>query len=92
MKVILNKAGIRDEDLQDFDTAYDENVGEEGKIQASNVTAKAKLEIHTPDISIRISPNRSDLIEERMIDGRRCLVIPITDELTVNGIRISQMS
>ena len=92
VKVILNKAGIRDEDLQDFDTAYDENVGEEGKIQASNVTAKTKLEIHTPDISIRISPDRSDLIEERIIDGRRCLVIPITDELTVNGIRISQLS
>ena len=83
---------MEEEKLQNFDTVYDENIGEGGKIQASNVTAKSKLDIHTPDISIRISPDRSDLIEERIIDGRRCLVIPITDELTVNGIRISQMS
>ena len=91
VKVILSKAGVEEEKLQNFDTVYDENVGEDGKIQASNVTAKTKLDIHTPDISIRISPDRSDLIEERIIDGRRCLVIPVTDELTVNGIRISQM-
>lgn len=91
VKVILSKAGVEEEKLQNFDTVYDENVGEDGKIQASNVAAKTKLDIHTPDISIRISPDRSDLIEERIIDGRRCLVIPVTDELTVNGIRISQM-
>ncbi len=91
VKVILSKAGVEEEKLQNFDTVYDENVGEDGKIQASNVTAKTKLDIHTPDISIRISPDRSDLIEERIIDGRRCLVIPVTDELTVNGIRISQV-
>ena len=90
VKVILSKAGVKEDDLQDFDTVYDENVGEEGRIQAANVMAASKIEVHTPDIRINVSPDRSDLIEERMIDGRRCLVIPITDELTVNGIRISQ--
>ena len=91
VKVILSKAGAEDDDLRDFDTVYDENVGEDGRIQAANVMSRTKFEVHTPDITISMSPDRTDLIEERMIDGRRCLVIPVTDELTVNGIRISQM-
>ena len=91
VKVILNKAGVEDDSLKDFDTVYDENVGEDGRIQAANVMPRTKFEVHTPDITISVSPDRTDLIEERMIDGRRCLVIPVTDELTVNGIRISQM-
>lgn len=91
VKVILSKAGAEDDDLRDFDTVYDENVGEDGRIQAANVMSRTKFEVHTPDITISVSPDRTDLIEERMIDGRRCLVIPVTDELTVNGIRISQM-
>lgn len=91
VKVILSKAGAEDDDLRDFDTVYDENVGEDGRIQAANVMPRTKFEVHTPDITISVSPDRTDLIEERMIDGRRCLVIPVTEELTVNGIRISQM-
>lgn len=91
VKVILSKAGAEDDDLRDFDTVYDENVGEDGRIQAANVMSRTKFKVHTPDITISVSPDRTDLIEERMIDGRRCLVIPVTDELTVNGIRISQM-
>ena len=91
VKVILSKAGAEDDDLRDFDTVYDENVGEDGRIQAANVMPRTKFEVHTPDITISVSPDRTDLIEERMIDGRRCLVIPVTDKLTVNGIRISQM-
>lgn len=92
VKVILNKAGITDDKLEDFDSVYEENVGEDGRIQASNIMARSKFEVHTPDITITVSPERSDLVEEKIIDGRRCLVIPITDELLVNGIRIAQKS
>ena len=92
VKVILNKAGITDDKLEDFDSVYEENVGEDGRIQAANIMARSKFEVHTPDITITVSPERSDLVEEKIIDGRRCLVIPITDELLVNGIRIAQKS
>ena len=90
VKVILNKAGIAEDQMEDFDSVYEENVGEGGRIQASNIIARRKFEVHTPDITITVSPERSDLVEEKIIDGRRCLVIPITDELLVNGIRIAQ--
>ena len=39
-------------------------------------------------VNIQVSPDRADLVEQRIIDGRPCLVIPITDEVQVNGIRV----
>ena len=35
-----------------------------------------------------MSPDRADLVERRIIDGRPCLVIPITDQVQVNGITV----
>ena len=37
---------------------------------------------------IRVSPDRADLVETRIIDGRQCLVIPVDDHIEVNGINV----
>ena len=43
----------------------------------------------TPDVVVKVNPERADLVETREIDGRRCLVIAIDDHLEVNGIEIN---
>ena len=48
------------------------------------------FEVKSPDVKITVSASRTDLIETRMIDGREYIVIPVTDEVEVNGIRIRQ--
>ena len=45
-----------------------------------------KFEIKTPDIVIQVNPERADLVETRMIDGRQCLVIGVDEHVEVNGI------
>lgn len=88
VRVILSKAGVAQDDMESLEAAYEENIGKDSRIVAENVRAKTKFEVHTPDVTITISPDRTDLIETREIDGRRCLVIPITDEVLVNGIHV----
>ena len=87
VRVILSRAGVAEDTLESLEEVYGENIGD-SMILASNVRAKAKFEVHTPDVTITVRPDRADLVETREIDGRRCLVIPITDEVTVNGIRV----
>ena len=41
------------------------------------------------DVKISIDSSRADLIETRMIDGIEYILIPVTDNVEVNGIRIS---
>lgn len=55
---------------------------------AANVVNTRKFEIKTPDIVIQVNPERTDLVETREIDGRKCLVIELNDEVEVNGITI----
>ena len=38
---------------------------------------------------IKVNPERMDLVETRVIDGRACLVIPVDDYLEVNGMPVS---
>ena len=41
---------------------------------------------------INVSPERADLVETRIIDGRKCLVIPMEDNVAVNGIRVTMQT
>lgn len=38
-----------------------------------------------------MNPDRADLVETRIIDGRQCLVIPVDDHIEVNGINVRTM-
>ena len=55
---------------------------------ASNITNARKFNIETPDVVIKVNPDRTDLVETRIIDGRQCLVITVNDHIEVNGINI----
>ena len=47
-----------------------------------------KFEVKTPNITIQVNPERTDLLETRMIDGKTYLLIEITDSVEVNGINV----
>ena len=55
---------------------------------AANIAETRKFNIETPDIVIKVNPDRADLIETREIDGRQCLVIAVDDHIEVNGINV----
>ncbi len=56
---------------------------------ASNVVDTRKFNIQTPDVVIKVNPDRTDLVESKIINGRHCLVIEVNDHIEVNGINIS---
>ena len=46
------------------------------------------LEIRTPNVKIQVSPEFSDLIETRIIDGVKYIVIRASDGIEVNGVNV----
>ncbi len=85
---MLLESGIPQEKLERFDVSYEEIIGENEVLVAANITNTKKFSIESPDITIRVNPSRTDLIETRMIDGIQCLVIAMTDHIEVNGVPI----
>ena len=58
---------------------------------ASNLVNTRRFEIKTPLITIQVSPEYADLVETRIVDGKKCLVITVDDNVTVNGIPAKTM-
>ena len=91
VKKIFEQSGVPAEKMENFDRNYEENAGEKTSLLASNIAETRKFNIETPDIIIKVNPDRADLVETRIIDGRQCLVIPVDDHIEVNGINVRTM-
>lgn len=88
IKRLLEKSGASEEQMSAFDREFEDVMGEQKTVLASNIASTRTFQIETPDVIVKVNPERSDLVETREIDGRRCLVIAIDDHLEVNGIEI----
>lgn len=88
VKKIFEKSGVGAEKMENFDQNFEANAGEEASLLASNIAETRKFNIETPDVTIKVNPERADLVETRIIDGRQCLVIPLDDHIEVNGINV----
>lgn len=92
VKRLFEESGIEDEKLESFDERYEMAAGEKSTLMASNITNTRRFEIKTPDIVIHVNPERADLVETQIVNGRRCLVIPMEDNVEVNGIHVRMSS
>ena len=54
-----------------------------------NIIESRKFQVTTPEVKISIAPENSYLIETRIIDGRKYLLIPADDGVEVNGIGVN---
>ena len=88
MTKLLQKSGVEEEQLDVFETRYDETVGETETMMAANISSTRTFEVRTPDVKVQINPERTDLVETKVIDGIPYLMIEINDLVEVNGIQI----
>ena len=88
VKRLFEDCGVEDEKLQSFDEQYEINAGEKSSLVASNITNTRRFEIKTPDVVVHVDPERAALVETKLIDGVKCLVIPMEGDVELNGIRI----
>ena len=89
VKQVLENCGVSQEKQAAFEERYAESFGEQAAIPAVNVVAPKQFRIDTPNVSIKVDPEHSDLVETRMIDGRYYIVILADGDVEVNGMRIT---
>lgn len=91
VKNLLEISGVPIEELQEFETKYEEIAGPKTALVASNLTNTKKLSIETPDIIIKVNSDRTDLIQTQYINGRQCFVITVDDHVEINGMSVRTM-
>lgn len=88
VKNLFEKSGVQEEKLNDFDKLYDTAAGEHTSLMVNNVANTRTFEVKTPDVVVKVNPDRADLVNTMTLEGKRCLVIEINDHVEVNGIAI----
>ena len=88
LKRLLVNSGVTNERMETFDANFDLIAGEKAEFLITNIAETRKFSIQNPDVVIKVNPERSDLVETRIINGRQCLVIEMNDQVEVNGVLI----
>ena len=84
----LTSCGISDPHLAKFSVDFDSAFGFEAELHPKNIIDSKKIEIVTPDVSIKVAADRSDLIETRVIGGIKYILINAEEGVEVNGVSI----
>ena len=88
VKDALTSCGVPEKNIAKFSVDFDETFGFEAELHPKNIIDNKKFEIHTPDVSIKVAPDRSDLIETRIIGGVKYIMICADEDVEVNGVSI----
>lgn len=88
VKKLFTECGVEEDKLEEFDANYERITGDNGSLIATNVINTKTFEVKTPDVVIKVNPERTDLVETKLVDGRQCLVIEISDQVEINGILV----
>ena len=88
VKTVLASCGVAEDKLAAFERKYEEEFGENAEVRPQNLVDVKQFEVRTPDIVIKVSPDRSDLIKTQIIDGKKYIMIRAEDNVEVNGVPI----
>ncbi len=88
VKEVLTSCGVPEANVAKFSVDYDEVFGFEADLHPKNIIDNKHFEVHTPDVVIKVAPERSDLIETRVIGGVKYILICADEDVEVNGVSI----
>lgn len=86
---VLRGCGISEAHLAKFSVDFEQEFGTNALIPPRNVIDSKRFEVKTPDVVIKVNPERSDLIETRVIGGVKYILIAADDSVEVNGVNIT---
>ena len=89
VKSVLISCGVSRERTEAFDMQFDESFGADTALSPRNIVDTKQIEVRTPDVKIQVSPDRGDLLETRVIDGKHYILIHADEGVEVNGVNIN---
>lgn len=89
VKDVLEYCGVSEPNISNFEEQYDTRFGADTGLSPKNIIDVKKFEVKTPDITIKVSPDRPDLIRTQIIDGQKYILIKADENVEVNGVNIN---
>ncbi len=88
VRSILAASGVCEAHVAKFSVEFDTSFGYEAQLHPKNIIDDRRFEIVTPDVTIKVAPDKADLIEARTIGGVKYILIPAEESVEVNGVTV----
>ena len=85
---ILRDCGAEEPQITAFCEKCGELFGEGAALSPANLIDSKRFEVKAADVTIAVPPEQSYLVETRIIDGKKYLLIPAGEGLEVNGMPV----
>lgn len=85
---VLEECGVEENRVEAFGQRFEEDFGPEAALPPKNLVDTKHLELRCPDVTIQVNPERGDLVETRIIDGVRYILIRAEEGVEVNGVEV----
>ena len=86
---VLEECGVEENRVEAFGQRLEEDFGPEAALPPRNLVDTKPLELGGPDVTIQVNPERGDLVETRIIDGVRYILIRAEEGVEVNGVEVT---
>lgn len=88
LKTVLEYCGVDEEKVEQFGERFDEQFGKNAEVAPGGIVDVKKFEVVTPNVSIKVNPERTDLVSTQVINGVRYIMIRANEGVEVNGVNI----
>ncbi|MBR6030223.1 MAG: DUF4317 domain-containing protein [Clostridia bacterium] len=88
MREVLEECGVSPARSEAFEREYGEIFGSHAELPAVNMVSTGAFKVSTPSVSIKVDPDHSELVQTRIIDGQRYILILADGDVEVNGVNV----
>ncbi len=88
LKGVLEYCGVEEEKVEQFGEKFEEQFGKNAEVAPKSIVDVKKFQVSTPDVSIKVNPERTDLVSTQVINGVRYIMIRANEGVEVNGVNI----
>ncbi|MFV0352626.1 MAG: DUF4317 domain-containing protein [Oscillospiraceae bacterium] len=85
---ILETNGVSEESVAAFSEQFDASFGADTNLSPKNIIDTKKIEVTTPNVTIQVKPEHGNLVETRVIDGAKYILIRAEQGVELNGIPV----
>ncbi|MBO5203892.1 MAG: DUF4317 domain-containing protein [Clostridia bacterium] len=85
---MLRYSGVPEEKVEKFSERYDEEFGKDARLNPKNIADSKSITVKTPEMSVKVAAGHSNVLETRIIDGVKYILIRADGEVEVNGVNI----
>ena len=89
LKTVLEGCGVDEEKISGFEERFDEGFGKSAEVTPKNIVNVKQFEVKTPDVTIKVNPERRDLVSTQVIGGVKYIMIRAAEGVSVNGVNIN---